>query len=76
MYKARWSRGSSSISKQVSNTSIYSSSSIKHKVPFTDFSASHLFPNEPKFKRGDQTDLALASKEDLMLPAGWRRKED
>jgi hypothetical protein len=63
MYKARWRRGSSS---------------IKHKVPFTDFSARHLFSNEPKFKRGDQTDLALASKEeeDRMLPAGWWWKED
>lgn len=48
----------------------------ERKVPFKGFSARHLFPNEPKFKRGDGHDLALASKEDLMLPAGWRWKED
>lgn len=31
----------------------------QHKVQFKGFSASHLFPNEPNLKRGNQTNLAF-----------------
>ena len=48
----------------------------QRKVPFKGFSASHLFPNEPEFKRGNESNLAQASKEDLMLPVGWRWSDD
>jgi len=48
----------------------------ERKIPFKGFSASHLFPNEPKFKRGDQSDVALTSKEGLMLPVGWTWAHD
>ena len=54
----------------------------ERKVPFRGFSSKHLFPNEPPFKRGDgvwpdtpgcsASDIALLSKEGLLLPAGWR----
>ena len=42
------------------------------QVPFRGFSAKHLFPNEPPYKRGGGSDVALLSKEGLLLPAGWR----
>ena len=48
----------------------------ERKIPFKGFSASHLFPNEPKFKRDDQSDVALTSKEGLMLPVGWTWAHD
>ena len=44
---------------------------FERKLPFNGFKASHLFPNEPNFRHGDNDGLALASKEDLLLPAGW-----
>jgi hypothetical protein len=44
---------------------------FERKLPFKGFSASHLFPNEPNFKHRDGNGLALASKEDLLLPTGW-----
>ena len=43
----------------------------ERKLPFKGFASRHLFPNEPQFKRGDGSGLALLSKEDLLLPAGW-----
>jgi hypothetical protein len=43
----------------------------ERKLPFKEFASRHLFPNEPQFKRGDGSGLALLSKEDLLLPAGW-----
>ena len=42
------------------------------KVPFKGYAASHLFPSEPLFKRGEGSGLAISSKEDLLLPVGWR----
>jgi hypothetical protein len=45
----------------------------QRKIPFKGFSARHLFPNEPALKRGN---VALASKEDLVLPDCWRWKDD
>jgi hypothetical protein len=45
---------------------------FERKIPFKGFKASHLFPNEPNFRYGDGNGLALASKEDLLLPDGWK----
>ena len=49
---------------------------FERKVPFRGFSPSHLFPNEPNFRRGDGSSLALSSKADLLLPAGWTWLDD
>lgn len=49
---------------------------FERKVPFKGFKPSHLFPNEPNFRRGDGSGLALLSKEDLLLPAGWSWLDD
>ena len=43
----------------------------ERKLPFKGFAPGHLFPNEPNFRRGDGSDLALRTKEDLLLPAAW-----
>ena len=52
----------------------------ERKIPFKGFKGSHLFPNEPNFRRGDDAclegNVALASKEDLLLPDGWRWVDD
>jgi len=45
---------------------------FERKMPFEGFQASHLFPNEPNFRYGDGNGLALASKEDLVLPDSWK----
>jgi len=45
---------------------------FERKIPFKGFKASHLFPNEPNFRYADGNGLALASKEDLLLPDGWK----
>ncbi len=44
---------------------------FERKLPFKGFHANHLFPNEPKFRHGDGNGIAVASKEDLLLPGGW-----
>ena len=44
---------------------------FERKIPFKGFKASHLFQNEPNFRYGDGNGLALASKEDLLLPGSW-----
>ena len=43
----------------------------ERNLPFKGFAPGHLFPNEPNFRRGDGSDLALRTKEDLLLPAAW-----
>ena len=52
----------------------------ERKIPFKGFKGSHLFPNEPNFRRGDDAclegNVVLASKEDLLLPDGWRWVDD
>ena len=48
----------------------------ERKIPFRGYAASHLFPNEPLFKRGDGSGLAISSKEDLLLPVGWIWDDD
>jgi hypothetical protein len=45
---------------------------FERKLPFQGFKASHLFPNEPNFRYGDGNGIGLASKEDLLLPDGWK----
>jgi hypothetical protein len=45
---------------------------FERRIPFKGFKASHLFLNEPNFRYGDGNGLALASKEDLRLPDGWK----
>ena len=45
---------------------------FERRIPFKGFKASHLFLNEPNFRYGDGNGVALASKEDLLLPDGWK----
>jgi hypothetical protein len=49
---------------------------FERRIPFKGFKASHLFLNEPNFRYGDGNGLALASKEDLLLPDSWKWDDD
>ena len=52
----------------------------QRKVPYKGFSENYLFPNETRYRRHDNSieggGVAIASKEDLLLPAGWRWVEN
>jgi 5-methylcytosine-specific restriction endonuclease McrA len=44
----------------------------ERRLPFKNFTNKHLFPNEPNFRNGDSSNLALQAKDDFALLAGWK----
>jgi 5-methylcytosine-specific restriction endonuclease McrA len=44
----------------------------ERRLPFKNFTNKYLFPNEPNFRNGDSSNLALQTKDDFALLAGWK----
>lgn len=39
----------------------------ERRLPFKSFTHKYLFPNEPNFRNGDSSNLALEKKDDLII---------